>query len=87
LIKEGSNIANRKAFGENTKEGSQKQLGHPLASKTPLHGEHPHLTHLTKGKKKKKPNKLPKTLMSFKGQQQEERNPKSKLEGNQIEHL
>jgi hypothetical protein len=47
LIKEGSNKANRKAFGQNTKKGSQKQLRHPLASETPLHGEHPLLTHLT----------------------------------------
>lgn len=46
LIKEGSNRTNRKVFRQNTKKGSQKQLGHPLASKTPLHGEHPLLTHL-----------------------------------------
>jgi hypothetical protein len=47
LIKEGNNKTNRKVFGQNTEKGSQKQLGHPLASKTPLHGEHLHLTHLT----------------------------------------
>ncbi len=47
LIKEGSNRTNKKVFGQNTKKGSQKQLGHPLAAKTPLHGEHLLLTHLT----------------------------------------
>jgi hypothetical protein len=47
LIEEGNNKTNRKVFGQNTKKRSQKQLGHPLASKTPLHGEHLHLTHIT----------------------------------------
>jgi hypothetical protein len=53
LIKKGNNTTNRKVFGQNTKKGSQKQLGHPLASKTPLHGKHLHLTHLHGGKKNK----------------------------------
>jgi hypothetical protein len=33
---------------------SKKQFGHPLTSKTPLHGEHFHLMHPTGKKKKKK---------------------------------
>jgi hypothetical protein len=32
LIEEGNNRTNRKAFGQTTEKGSQKQLGHPLTS-------------------------------------------------------
>jgi len=31
---------------QNTKRGSQKQLGHPLILESFLHGEHLHLKHL-----------------------------------------
>jgi hypothetical protein len=41
-------------YKQNIKRGSQKQLGHPLTSKTPLHGEHPHLMHLERKNKRKK---------------------------------
>jgi hypothetical protein len=53
LIEEGNNRTNRKVFGQTTKKGSQKQLGHPLASKTPLHGKQLHLTPYLKKEKRK----------------------------------
>jgi hypothetical protein len=48
LIKEGSNKIDRRVFGQNTKRGSQKQLGHPLALEVLLHGKHFCLTHPVK---------------------------------------
>ncbi len=46
------NKVNRKVFGQNTKKRFEKKLGHPFTSKAPLHGEHFHVMHLTKKKKK-----------------------------------
>jgi hypothetical protein len=39
---------------QNTKKGSEKQLGHPLTLGTFLHGEHLHLKHLVGKNKRKK---------------------------------
>lgn len=52
-IKEGYNKANGKVFRQNIERGSQNQLGHPLTLEVPLHGEHPHLPHFTKKRKKR----------------------------------
>jgi hypothetical protein len=53
-IKKGKNRTYRRVFGQNTKRGSQEQLGHPLASEVPLHGKKICLTHLVKKTKRKK---------------------------------
>lgn len=46
-IKVGNNGANKRVYGQNIKKGSQKQVGHPLTLKTPLHDENLYLMHVS----------------------------------------
>jgi hypothetical protein len=60
---------NNKTFAQNIKIGSQKQIGCPPTSETPLHGKLLHLEHPIKKKGKQHRAKGVKTLMLF-GRQQ-----------------
>jgi hypothetical protein len=55
--------SNRKAFPQNIKIGSQKQLGCPPTPEAPLHGKLFHPKHLVKKKGKQHRAKGVKTLM------------------------